>query len=326
MTASPRQRVAGLFPPGDQVHPTAHARTVGVEHELIASDAVDGSVVPVERLRRATEHRPYSRWLTFEPGGQIELSLPCAPNVTVLEHRFRTRLRELRHDCIEAGIALDARPVDPRGLRAVPLQLTRPRYMAMQQHFDRIGSAGRRMMRLTASTQPCISWSPGATGREQWRLALLSAPFIAAAFARSSGPGSRLATWLDVDPRRTACDDRLLGDDPVAAYLAFAEGAQPFTPAAEHLSTLFPPVRPRGRYLEFRYLDVQPDDEVVTAVSVLDTLLHDDEVRQAALHRLDGASSRLADQWRAAADGDLALVEQGLDLVALTQPQVPVVV
>ena len=86
------------------------------------------------------------------------------------------------------------------------------------------------------------------------------------------GPASRLATWLDVDPGRTAFDDRLLrGVDPVAAYAEFAASASVFSmpggdpaeptsfaawsrtheldagTARHHLSTLFPPVRPRGR-------------------------------------------------------------------------------
>ena len=102
----------------------------------------------------------------------------------------------------------------------------------MQAHFDTVGPAGRRMMRCTASTQVCLDWWPGRAGLEQWRVLNLAGPFLAAAFARSAGPGSRLATWLAVDPDRTAFDDRLLrGDDPVAAYAAFAAGATAFTGA-----------------------------------------------------------------------------------------------
>jgi glutamate--cysteine ligase len=62
-----------------------------------------------------------------------------------------------------AGVLLDANPVDPRG-REVPLQLVSRRYVEMQQHFDRIGPQGRRMMRLTASTQNCLDWWPARAG------------------------------------------------------------------------------------------------------------------------------------------------------------------
>src|SRR5205085_4111469 len=116
-------------------------------------------------------------------------------------------------------------------------------------------AAGRVTMRRTGSTQVCMDWWSGPPALEQWRVLNLAAPFLAAAFARATGAGSRLATWLQVDPARTAFDGRLLaGDDPVAAYSAFAAGATPFVAEGrEHLTTLFPPVRPRGRYLEVRF-------------------------------------------------------------------------
>ena len=155
----------------------------------------------------------------------------------------------------------------------------------MQRHFDSIGPAGRRMMRRTASTQVCLDWWPGGAGLEQWRLLNLAGPFLAAAFAR---PGSdRLATWLAVDPSRTAFDGRLLGgDDPVAAYAEFAAGATAFVePGEQHLTTLFPPVRPRGRYLEVRFPDVQEDEDIGTLVAVLAALLYDDTCRAEALRR-----------------------------------------
>jgi gamma-glutamylcysteine synthetase len=320
ITTSPRQNVAGLFPPRTGTATYA----VGVEQELNVRDAFDGGVVSIDRLRRITDSRPYSPWLTFEPGGQVELSLPATPTVSALEQQFLARMGELRSDCADAGVVIDALPVDPRGVDGVPLQLVAPRYLAMQKHFDSIGPAGRKMMRLTASTQICLDWSPGPVGLEQWRVALLSAPFLAAAFARSHGPDSRLAIWLDVDPDRTAFDSRLLADDPVAAYADFAAGAVPFTSPEEHLTTLFPPVRPRGSYLEMRYIDVQPDDQVAPIAAMLSTLLYDDETRRAALRLLAGEASRLADWWRAAADGAPETVERGQELVAMTLPRVTV--
>ena len=133
-----------------------------------------------------------------EPGGHCAparspTSPPCAP----------TALR--------AGIRLHAWPVDPRPEPEVPLQLTSPRYVAMQRHFDTVGPAGRVMMRRTASTQVCLDWWPGARrrsssgGSSTWPARSWPRPSPAA-----PGPGSRLATWLAVDPARTAFDGRLL--------------------------------------------------------------------------------------------------------------------
>lgn len=301
---------------------------VGVELELISRDAGDGSVVPVERIRRAARGSSYARWLGFEPGGQVELSLPCCSSVTDLERAVRAELGDLTRDCAAAGVIVEPIAIDHRG-QAVPLQLTSPRYTSMQEHFDRIGPAGRTMMRLTASTQVCLDWWPGRAGLEQWRLLQLAGPFVAALFARGGGPGSRLATWLEVDPGRTAFDDRLLGGDPVEGYVAFAAAAATFAlpedPEAvvtHHLSTLFPPVRPRSGYLEVRFLDALSEEQVPLVTTVLAALLYDDETRVATLRLLAADQAHLARHWRMAAVAPGELMEQALGLVALSLPGV----
>jgi len=331
--------VSELFPGREN----ARSFGVGIEHELLTRDAADGSAVAVERVRRAVAGSSYERWVGFEPGGQVELSLPCFPSVSGLAGNWCRTISALRGDCDRAGVLLDAEPVDPRSPDVVPLQLTSPRYVGMQRHFDRIGPSGRRMMRQTASTQVCLDWWAGRSGWEQWRLLLLAGPFLAAAFARSSGPGSRLATWRSVDPGRTAFDDRLLnGVDPVAAYADFAAGATVFAmpdadetdepttfatwacthdvddaAVAHHLSTLFPPVRPRGRYLEVRFLDVQPDELVIPLTGVLSRLMYDDEVRRQALRIVQYDDPRFVDHWETAALAPEQLTDRGRALVRL---------
>src|SRR5262249_8278686 len=151
----------------------------------------------------------------------------------------------------------------------VPLRTPTPRYRAMQKVFDETGPDGRRMMRLTASLQICVDLLPGAAGREQWLVANLAGPPLVAVLANPTGidgrpaglPGARTRIWQGVDPRRTGYDGRHLDPvDPIGAYAAFAAAAPrlPIPEAADpsyHLTTLFPPVRPRGGYLEVRYLD-----------------------------------------------------------------------
>jgi glutamate--cysteine ligase len=315
-TESIRHLVSGLFPA------PRRSRTYGVavEQELVTADADTGAAVPLERLRAATCDAGYAAYLTFEPGGQVELSFPAFGGPAELMSRVRADLDSLRADCAAAGVVIHARSVDPRPEHEVPLQLWSPRYVAMQRHFDAIGPAGRVMMRRTASTQVCLDWWSGRAGLEQWRVLNLAGPFLAAAFARSTGPGSRLATWLDVDPSRTAFDGRLLaGDDPVAAYARFAAGATPFVDgAAAHLTTLFPPVRPRGGYLEVRFPDVQEDHTIGPLVDVLVALVHDAEVRAEALRALDGGEAHLGQHWYDAAHGRGDVAARGWELVALT--------
>ncbi len=317
--AEVRERVARLFPFGEH---RVRSTRVAVEHELLAADVCSGAPVPVERVRAVTRRAPYAGYLGFEPGGQVELSLPPVRGPEELSRRLRSDLTALRRDCSGVGIRLIAQPVDARSEEEVPLQLVSPRYTTMQRHFDTIGPAGRTMMRRTASTQVCLDWWPGPAGVEQWRLLQLTGPFLAAAFARTHEGTSRLATWLAVDPTRTAFNGRLLhGDDATVAYAAFAMRATVFTAPTDvdqHLSTLFPPVRPRGRYLEVRFPDVQQEDAVASLVTALATLAYDDHVRSEALRRMAGEQDRLDQHWYDAAHGTGDVAAVGRELIALT--------
>jgi len=306
--SSIRPQVAALFA-RDHRSTTA----VGVEQELFAMDLIGGGCVAPARIGHAIAGREYADRVSFEPGGQVELSLPVAADGAAAAAQLERVTSALAADLMIRGIVLDATPVRDRDL-AVPRFLHSPRYDAMERHFDSVGPSGRRMMRATAATQICLDWWPGTAGIEQWRVLLLAAPFLAAATARSTGTRSRLATWLEVDPSRTAFDERLLrGDDPVAAYADFAAGAAVFVDGgvAEHLTTLFPPVRPRGRYLEVRFPDARPAADVAALATGLAHLLYDDEVRRTALTTLTGEETRLAARWADAAAGTL---DQGLGL------------
>jgi gamma-glutamylcysteine synthetase len=296
--------------------------TVGtaVEQELFAMGFFPGSSVNPDRVRDAIAGSAYEQWVSFEPGGQVELSLPRMDCPTAAVRHLEQVTAALAADLMPHSIVLAARPVreqDP----ATPRYLQTARYDAMERHLDTLGPAGRRMMRSTASTQVCLDWWPGSAGLEQWRVLLLAAPFIAAATARSHGPTGRLTTWLELDPSRTAFDGRLLqGDDPVAAYTDFAASAEIFVVGGveEHLSTLFPPVRPRGRYLEVRFPDARPAAVAGELISGLAGLMYDDQRRRNALELLAPEQHRLADHWAAAAAGTL---DAGLGLALLDGTQ-----
>jgi len=311
-------QVSRLFP---QAH-APRSTGVAVEHELLTVDAATGGTVDPERVRAAVADLPFAPYVGFEPGGQVELSLSVRSDSVSAAELVVETVAGLRSACLAAGIHLDAQPVDPRPESRVPLRLRSARYVAMQRHFDTIGPAGRRMMRRTASTQVCLDWWGGDAGVEQWRVLNLAGPFLAATFARGTGPRSRLATWLQVDPARTAFDGRLLrGDDPVAAYSAFAAGATVFVndpDPAVHLTTLFPPVRPRGRYLEVRFPDVQEEASVAGLAGVLSALAHDDAIRTTALQLLAPEEAHLGGRWREAALGLGSAAGRGRELVELS--------
>ena len=241
---------------------------------------------------------PAGSKVTLEPGGQIELSSPPGTLDQVclaLEADAavaRARLTEAGADMLSVGLD----PVRPE--RRI---LQEPRYVAMEQFFDRGGPDGRSMMCASASVQVNLDLGPPREHKHRWRTANLLGPVLGAAFANSpfrrgapSGwRSSRAAVWRGLDLSRTSPvplnDERtenapnawaryalnaqvMLVREPNGAFLPgldhltfgawMARGHQLGFPDIDdlgyHLTTLFPPVRPRG-WLELRFIDALPE-------------------------------------------------------------------
>ena len=305
---------------------------VGLELEWHVFDRGDPQrIVPLDDLVELTGRLgplPHRSTITFEPGGQLELSTPPADGVDAACAALAGD-----HDVVAAalaphGIALLATGVDP--VRAPHRQLRHPRYDAMEAFFDVDGGAGRRMMSRTAALQVNLDHGDGDECARRWRVAHRVGPALAAAFASSpvaegqptGWSSTRLATWLDIDPTRTAAvtggpdewvtyalDANVLlvrrGAEMVPlrerlSFSAWISDGHPLGPPTVddldyHLTTLFPPVRPRG-FLELRYLDALPDPWWRVAVAVVTALVQDREAGDIATE----ACAPVADRW---ADG-----------------------
>jgi glutamate--cysteine ligase len=302
--------------------PASRPGRVGAEVELIAvTDTASPRPVDPSVLAAGFDHDFVAAANpTFEPGGQLELSPAPRPSAAALVGDL-TRLVDQAHLlAARQGVRLAAVGVNPHhGSHEVPLRTPLPRYLAMQAAFDEFGPDGRRMMRLTASLQVTVDLLPGRAGREQWLVANLAGPPLAAAFANPAG-GARTRIWRGIDPRRTGYDGRHLDPvDPVGGYLAFAAAA-PRLPIpggpAYHLTTLFPPVRPRGGYLEVRYLDAQPLARMGVAITTVAALLYDTRARREALDLL---LPRVADQDRAWGEAAAGHSPESADLLAIAR-------
>lgn len=175
--------------------------------------------------------------LSLEPGGQLEYSGdPCGTPGEAARRASRA-VRGLRTVARRRGFDLVAVGLHPwASAEALGLRTPAPRYRAMQGHFDAIGPAGRRMMRLTGSLQVNLDYGSPADLRERWELAQRLAPVLAATFANSAVeagrpatvPGLRGETWLHLDPSRAGIPAGFLeapDSDPVDQYLAFALAA-----------------------------------------------------------------------------------------------------
>ncbi|MFI5932914.1 ergothioneine biosynthesis glutamate--cysteine ligase EgtA [Actinoplanes sp. NPDC051494] len=275
--------------------------------------------------------------VTLEPGGQVEISSAPADSLAALYTAVSGDQLHLTDLLARGGIALGERGLDPH--REPVRILDTPRYQAMEQSFDQAGTpSGHIMMRSTAGLQVCLDAGTEEQFRTRWAAVHELGPALLALFAtsrmrqgRDTGWASgRMAAWYGMDPRRTGQVPQ--GDDPREDWARYAlaapllcvrqrgstwqvpdgvtfadwiNGALKRPPTVDdldyHLSTLFPPVRPRG-YLEIRYLDAQPGLEWIAPAAVLVALFSDDTLTDAARD----AAAPAAGRWVAAARDGLA--------------------
>jgi glutamate--cysteine ligase len=288
--------------------------------------------------------------VTVEPGGQVELSTPPAASLPHLYRRVEADIAALQELLTRYGLVLGRNGIDPHRPPAIVVQT--PRYAAMTHAFQPYRPYGDAMMRSTAGLQICVD--TGLDPLERWRALHTLGPALLAAFANSrrhaghdtGWASARMRAWLRLDPRRTgpAYDPA----DPIGAWVRYAmaapllcvrrdgdcwkapadttfaswiNGALDTRPThddlAYHLTTLFPPVRPRG-YLEVRYLDTQAPGGWIAPVAVVTSLLANPETIAEAERRAAPA----IDRWEAAArrgtaDPAIATAARGLLELAL---------
>src|SRR5262249_55673475 len=138
----------------------------------------------LEHVRAVSERiaLPCGSRVSYEPGGQIELSTLAAPGLDALD-ALATDGAVLGRALSPVGIGMGAVRVEPGIRRARVVQS--PRYDAMESYFDATGDAGRRMMRSTAAFQVNVDLGPPDEIDARWRLTHSVGPVLAAAFANS---------------------------------------------------------------------------------------------------------------------------------------------
>ncbi|WP_333737079.1 ergothioneine biosynthesis glutamate--cysteine ligase EgtA [Streptomyces sp. IBSBF 2806] len=311
---------------------TGPPRAVGVELEWLVHELRSPRLpVTPERLETAyaaLRTVPLSSPLTVEPGGQLELSSPPAASLTECVRTVSADLTAVRAVLHEHDLALVGSGTDP--WRTPRRFLREPRYDAMEACLDRTGPAGRAMMCASASVQVCLDAGyeepgPLGLGRRWWLSHTLGAVLVAA-FANSPlldgaptgwrstrqllwmeiGAGRAGGPVLDGDPRAdwarhvldspVMCVRREGGPWDVPERLTFREWTRTGAPTREdldyHISTLFPPVRPRG-HLELRMIDAQPgDDGWIVPLAVTTALFEDPEAAESAYRTVKPLAER----------------------------------
>ncbi|MCQ4211258.1 ergothioneine biosynthesis glutamate--cysteine ligase EgtA [Streptomyces longispororuber] len=274
---------------------------------------------------------PLSSALTVEPGGQLELSSLPAATLTECVSAMTADLTAVRTALSRHGLVLSGHGTDPwRPPRRVLHQPRYDALEASLDRAGPAGrsmmcSSASVQVCLDAGHE-----EPGPLGHgRRWLLAHLLGAVLVAAFANSPMLGGRPTGWrstrqvlweridsgrsgappLDAEPR-TAWARHVL-DAPVMCVrtpsgpwqvpdgLTFREWVRTGAPRPPtrsdldyHLTTLFPPVRPRG-HLELRMIDAQPgDDGWLVPLAVTTALFDDPEAAETAYRAVKPLAER----------------------------------
>ncbi|MFF5701300.1 ergothioneine biosynthesis glutamate--cysteine ligase EgtA [Streptomyces sp. NPDC012794] len=291
---------------------------------------------------------PLNSRLTVEPGGQLELSSAPADSLAACMDGLRADLTAVRGTLRGQGLALRGLGQDPREpldrLLTSPRYDAMETYF---DRTGPAGRAMMRSSASVQVCVDAGHEEPGPLGYgRRWQLAHLLGAVLVAVFANSPGREgpyrgwrcARQGIWSDIDPRRAlappldaepragwvrhALDTEVMcvrspGDGPwaVPSGLRFRDWLRTGgerRPTAEdleyHLSTLFPPVRPRG-HLELRMIDAQPGENGwLVPVALVHALFDDPEASETAYRAVkalaDAYGPRCAPRnplWRTAA-------------------------
>ncbi|WP_338702794.1 ergothioneine biosynthesis glutamate--cysteine ligase EgtA [Streptomyces sp. Q6] len=273
----------------------------------LAPERLDAAYVALRAL-------PLRSALTVEPGGQLELSSLPAATLTECVSAMRADLTAVRTALRDHGLVLSGHGTDPwRPPRRVLRQPRYDALEASLDRAGPAGrsmmcSSASVQVCLDAGYE-----EPGPLGHgRRWLLAHLLGAVLVAAFAnspmlsgRSTGwRSTRQLLWERIDSGRSGAPPlraepraawaRHVLDAPVMCVrsdegpwqvpdgLSFREwirGGAPRPPTRSdldyHLTTLFPPVRPRG-HLELRMIDAQSGDDGWLVPLAVTTALFDD--------------------------------------------------
>ncbi|MER8004221.1 MULTISPECIES: ergothioneine biosynthesis glutamate--cysteine ligase EgtA [unclassified Streptomyces] len=264
---------------------------------------------------------PLRSALTTEPGGQLELSSPPATSLmecigtvsadldavrTALAghglgivgighdpwHPPRRFLRQPRYDAME--VALDR--TGPAGRRMMCTSASVQ--VCLDAGYEEPGPLGhgRRWWlahQLGAVLLAAFANSPLAAGRPTGWRSTRQLTWMEIGAGRAGGPalnGDPRAAWArHVMDAPVMCVRREGGPWDVPDGLTFREWVRSKAPRAPtredldyHITTLFPPVRPRG-FLELRMIDAQPgDDGWIVPLAVTTALFEDPEAAETA--------------------------------------------
>ncbi|MET8529328.1 ergothioneine biosynthesis glutamate--cysteine ligase EgtA [Micromonospora sp. NPDC005172] len=294
--------------------------------------------------------------VTLEPGGQLEVSTPPRTSTGALIQATEADIAQVNGLLAAVGLTLGRSGIDPHRRPRPVVETPRYRAMR-RVFDERGPAGRTMMYSTAGLQVCLDVGEPDQVGARWAAAHAIGPPMLAAfasasrhAGQRTGWASARMAAWLAIDPARTrpVWTPGTAAENPTATWTRYVfgapllclrrpgqdwtpppgvtfgdwlDGALPRPPTTDdldyHVSTLFPPVRPRG-YLELRYLDAQPDRGWRIPLAVLSALFHDGgtvcaaySISEPVAHRWSTAARRgLSDPALAAAAAalfDLAL-------------------
>jgi glutamate--cysteine ligase len=304
-------------------------KLVGTELEWLVFDKVR-QVVPPEHTLATLGDLSLRGSVSAEPGGQLELSsMPtdletCVSDAVNDMSKIRDRLTAASIDLVGLGL----NPYDsPHLYREVPRYLAMRE--AFDRVNDAGNWMLCNTASVQIAVDAGREGDQEHSFRRRWHAANAIGPIMVAAFANSPTARNRLtgwrstrqSIWMQIDPSRTSPPTQ--DEDPRLAWTRYALDAKvvcirrsagepwsapegltfrrwindgsPRRPTLGdlryHLTTLFPPVRPRG-YLELRMVDAQRDNNWIVAVAVAKALLDDAHALDLAMESAEPLTDR----------------------------------
>jgi glutamate--cysteine ligase len=188
-----------------------------IETHLVDLDSVADPVAwdridPIPGIVRAAAGRCR---VTLEPGGQLELSGPPAPDILAAVNELRYDVQGTRLALAGLGLGLAHAGADP--LRPPRRVNPRPRYRAMEQHYAATGRAAPAvvMMNSTAAMQVNLQAGPERGWPERVARAYQLGPTLVAISASSPWLNGRDTGWKSARQRAwSGLDARACGPVP----------------------------------------------------------------------------------------------------------------
>lgn len=158
-------------------------------------------------------------YISFEPGGQLEISLPASHDISNVDEMYQRTVCEIK-SCLPKSHTLVALGYHPKsGIEDLPL-VKKERYQLMYDYLHKKGKYARHMMKGSASTQVSIDYKDETDFEKKYRVANFLSPVLSYLFEASpvfegsvyKSLGVRGRIWANMDPVRSKYPNKIMNE------------------------------------------------------------------------------------------------------------------